>query len=109
MSTIEIYKPLSKIVKGGQYHGCWSICEDGTRRLISGKCNICNYPTNDPFWKDPKDVDFSVKTRSQKSKLKRAKMSEVVKYFTKTVEKTENALFEIQPMDYEVNFMTATY
>ena len=109
MDPIEIYKPLSKVAKNGLYHGCWGICEDGTRRLITGNCSICRYPTNDPFWMDPKDVNFSIKTRSQKSKLKRPKFDEVIKYFTKTVEKTEDALFEIKPTDYEVQYMTVTY
>ena len=79
MSTIDIYKPFSKIAKEGMYHGCWSIYEDGTRKLIS-KCCKCNYQTNDPFWKKAKEVDFSVKTRGQKS----SPMSKVVQYFTKT-------------------------
>ena len=109
MSTIEIYKPQSKIAKNGAYHGCWSICVDGTRRLFSGNCSICKYPTNDPFWKDPKDVDFSIKTRSQKAKLKKPIFEDVVKYFTETVEKTEDSLFEIKPTDYEVNFMLVSY
>ena len=109
MSPIEIYKPQSKAAKNGAYHGCWSICEDGTRRLINGKCSICRYPTNDPFWKDPKDVNFSIKTRSQKAKLKKPVFEDVVKYFTKTVEKTEDSLYEIMPNDFEVNFMTVSY
>ena len=45
MSTIEIYKPLSKIASNGNYHGCWGIYEDGTRRLIT-ECSKCRYPTN---------------------------------------------------------------
>ena len=108
MSTIEIYKPLSKIASNGNYHGCWQIYEDRTRRLIT-ECSKCRYPTNNPFWMDPKDVKFSIKTRSQKAKLQKPKYDEVIKYFTKTVEKTESAMFEVKPTDYEVQYMTVTY
>ena len=107
MTTIEVYEPLSKVVKNGKYRGCWNNYEDGTRQLIT-KCGKCFYATDDPFWKDPKDVDFSIKTRSQKAKLKRAKRDDVVKYFAKTVEKTASNMYRVQNNDYEVNVMTTS-
>ena len=59
-----IYKPISKLCENGKYHGCYSVCEDGTRMLLS-KGKYCYYATDDPFWKHAKDVDFKVETRSQ--------------------------------------------
>ena len=105
--TIEIYKPYSKLVKNGLYHGCWGIFEDETRKLIT-ECSNCRYPTNDPFWMKAEDINFSIKTRSQKAKLKKPKYDEVIKYFTRKVEKV-NALYEIKTTDYEVQYMTVTY
>ena len=107
MSKITIYKPLSKMCKDGKYQGCWSIYEDGTRMLITTN-HYCKYATNDPFWKNPKDVDFKVKTRAQKKKLVKPKMREVIKYFSKEVDKTEESLFELKPLDEEVHYITAS-
>ena len=81
MSKITIYKPPSKICRDGKYHSCWAIYEDGTRQLIT-KGRKCKFPTDDPFWKHAKDVDFKIKTRAQKAKLEKAKMKEAVKYFS---------------------------
>ena len=108
MSKITIYKPLSKLCKNGKYHGCWAIYEDGTRKLIR-KGHKCKFPTDDPFWKHPKDVEYKVKTRAQKNKLEKPKMKDVVKYFSKEVDKTEQSLFEIQPNDYDVYHMTVEW
>ena len=108
MTKITIYKPSSKLCRNGKYHGCWSIYEDGTRKIIA-KGQKCNYPTDDPFWKQAKDVDFKIKTRAQKAKLKKAKMKEVVKYFSKEVDKTEQTLFEMQPDNYDVYYMIVAW
>ena len=108
MSKITIYKPPSKLWKGGKYHGCWGIYEDGTRQLITKK-NKCKFPTDDPFWKHAKDVDFKITTRVQKAKLEKAKMKEVVKYFTKEVDRTEQNLFEMKPEDHHVYYMTVSW
>ena len=108
MSKITIYKPLSKLCKNGKYHGFWSIYEDGTRKLIK-KEHKCKFYTNDPFWKHPKDVDYKVKTRAQKNKLEKAKMKDVVKYFSKEVDNTEEDLFEMQPDDNDVYYMTVSW
>ena len=105
---IIIYKPISKICEGGKYHGCWSIYEDGTRILIS-KEHFCKYPTNDPFWKKAKEVDFKVKTRAQKTKMGKPAMKDVIKYFSKEVDKTEQTLFKMKPLDYIANFVTASW
>ena len=108
MSKITVYKPFSKMCKNGKYYGCWSIYEDGTRKLIA-KEHKCNFSTNDPFWKHPKDVDFKVKTRAQKNKLQKAKMKDVVKYFSTEVDKTEDSLFEIQLDDVDIYHMTVRW
>ena len=78
--TETIYKPVSKLCENGKYHGCWSIYEDGTRMIIS-KNMLCKYPTDDPFWKKPKDVDFKIKTRAQKRKMRKPNRYDVLKYF----------------------------
>ena len=84
----------------------WSIYEDGTRMLIS-KEHCCKYATNDPFWKEPKDVDFKVKTRAQKRKMKKTAMKDVVKYLSTEIGDEDQEIFEIKPTDYIVNFITA--
>ena len=40
---------------------------DGTNRIIE-KNFTCLYPTNVPFWKRARDVDFCVRTRSQEAR-----------------------------------------
>ena len=109
MDTVEIYKPHSKINKNGLYHGCYGVNEDGTRILITGKCSVCRYPTNDPFWMKAKDVNFKVKTRAQKEKSKRAKTDEILKYFTKTVPKNKYNDFEVASSEYKARCRTVTY
>ena len=101
-----IYKPVSKCCKNGKYHGCWSIYEDGTRMLISNNAR-CKYATDNPFWKEPRDVDFKIKTRAQKRKMNKPAMKDVVKYLTKEIGDEDQKHFKIRPNDYLVNFLTA--
>ena len=108
MSKITIYKPPSKLCRDGKYHCCWAIYEDGTRKIIT-KGHKCKFPTDDLYWKQPKDVDFKIKTRAQKAKLERPTMKEIVKYFSKEVDKTEQTLFEMRPNDYDVYHMTVDW
>ena len=108
MSKITIYKPPSKLCRDGKYHGCWAIYEDGTRQLITKGCK-CKFPTDDPFWKEAKDVGFKIKTRAQKTKLEKAKVKDAIKYFSKEVDKTEQALFEMRPDDHDVYNMTVAW
>ena len=106
MAEKSIYKPVSKCCKNGKYHGCWSIYEDGTRMLISKNLR-CKHATDDPFWKEPKDVDFKIKTRTQKRKMNKPAMKDVVKYLTKEISDEDHEHFQIKPNDYIVNFLTA--
>ena len=108
MSKITIYKLPSKLCRDGKYHGCWGIYEDGTRQLKT-KGRKCKFPTDNPFWKQAKDVDFKIKTRAQKAKLEKAKMKEVVKYFSKEVDKTEQTLFEMRADDHDVYYMIVAW
>ena len=96
-----IYKPVSKICKNGKYHGCWSVYEDGTRKLIS-KWSRCMYATDDPFWKDPKDVDFKIKTRAQKNRMARAKQ-----YLTTEIDSETQVKNGLEMNGYYVQFTTA--
>ena len=89
--------------KNGKCHGCWSIYEDGTRKLISGKF-LCKYPTDDPFWKKPEDVNFKIKTRAQKRKMRKPYRDDVLDYLT--IE-TDNSEFELKPNDPIVDYVTA--
>ena len=45
------------------YHGCAYANADGTQKMIA-KGDLCLFPTNRCFWKDPREVDDYVKTRS---------------------------------------------
>ena len=49
------------------FHGCMRKNSDGTNRIIE-KNFTCLYPTNMPFWKRARDVDFGVRTRSQEAR-----------------------------------------
>ena len=109
MATIEIFKPHSKFYKNGLYHGCYGVYKDGTRKLITGKCSKCRYPTNDPFWMKAEEVNFKIKTRAQKEKLEMADKNEVFNYFIKTVNKNIYNEFEIQAKDYEARCMTVSW
>ena len=106
MTEKTIYKPVSKCCKNGKYHDCWSIYEDGTRMVISKNAR-CKYVTDDPFWKEPRDVDFKIKTRGQKRKMNKPVMKDVVKYLTKEIGDEDQKHFEIRPNDVLVNFLTA--
>ena len=71
----KMFKPLSAAVQNGQYHGCFEIYKSSMRPVIKKgdhpqptKDNWCYLPTNDPFWKHVKDVDFKVQTREEKKK-----------------------------------------
>ena len=104
--TKTVCRPVSKICKEGKYHGCWSIYKDGTRMII-GKNQLCRYPSDDPFWKKPKDVNFTIKTRSQKRKMNKPYREEVFKYFK--VETDEKKEFELHMTDEIINYVTAWY
>ena len=106
MTEKIIYKPVSKCCKNGIYHGCWSIYEDGTRMLVSKNAS-CTYATDDPFWKEPKDVDFRIKTRAQKRKMNKPAMKDVVKYLTTEIGDEDQKNFKIRPDDDLVYFLTA--
>ena len=79
--NISEYKPLSIAVKNGKYHGCFNVYEDRTEPLIK-KGEKCYLTANDPFWKNIKDVDFKVETRSQKDKNPIVKREYIIKYLT---------------------------
>ena len=107
--TKTIYRPAGKICKEGKYHGCWSIYEDGTRLLI-GKNMLCRYPTDDPFWKKPKGIDFKIKTRSETRKMKKPNLYEVLKYCS--VENNDNLKtqeLELNMNDEITNYVAAWY
>ena len=52
---------------------------DGTSRII-GKNFRCFYPTNMPFWKRARDVDFYVRTHSQEARQDVVKRQEFNRY-----------------------------
>ena len=104
--TETIYKPVSKICKNGKYHGCWSIYEDG-KRMIIGKNMLCRYPTDNPFWKKPKDVDFKIKTRAQKRKMRKLNKNDILKYYALETDDYLQKQFEININDEIVNYVTA--
>lgn len=45
------------------YHGCAYANADGTQKMIA-KGNLCLFPTNRCFWKDPSEAESLVKTGS---------------------------------------------
>ena len=100
-----IYKPLSKCSENGIYHGCWWLYEDGTRKMIN-EGRSCHFATNDPFWKEPKDVDFKVKTRSQKERTPTANQKDVLKYLTVEINENENPI-GTKVIETDKDFMTA--
>ena len=104
--TETIYKPVSKLCENGKYHGCSSIYEDGTRMIIS-KNMLCKYPTDDPFWKKPKDVDFKIKTRAQKRKMRKPNGCDVLQYLALKTDDSLQKQFEIHMDDEIVNYVTA--
>ena len=70
--------------------------------MLINKNARCIYVTDDPFWKEPKDVDFKIKTRSQKNKMARP-----TKYLTNEIDAEVQNDFEIKPDDDLVKWMTA--
>ena len=63
------------------YHGCGLAFEDGTVPLMQASFG-CRYPTANPFWKDPVDVENRVKTRSQLCKTSTVGESYITGYIT---------------------------
>ena len=61
------------------YHGCGLAFEDGAGPLIKASLGCC-YPTANPFWKDPEDVENRVKTKSQLRKTPIVKESYITEY-----------------------------
>ena len=55
-----IYKPVSKRCENGKYHGCWSIYEDSTRKLITKNVR-CIYASDDHFGKSQKTLTLKLK------------------------------------------------
>ena len=49
------------------FHGCMNKNNDGMNHIIE-KNHTCLYPTNLPFWKRARDVDFCVHARSQETR-----------------------------------------
>ena len=86
-----MYKPLCTCSEDGKYHGCWTVYEDRTRKFIS-KGRECYFATNDPFWKDPKGVDFKIKTRAKKKQKNTpiAKQKDVIEYLTIEVDENQD-------------------
>ena len=79
------FKVLSEGRKNGMFHGCFSVNKDGTRTLID-KEDVCWYATNDPFWKILNDVNFKIKTRSQKKHQQKETAVNVMDYLCNITE-----------------------
>lgn len=61
------------------FHGCMNKNNDGTNRIIE-KNFTCFCPTNMPFWKRARDVDFCVRTCSQDTRQDVVKRQEFNRY-----------------------------
>lgn len=61
------------------FHGCMNENNDGTNRIIE-KNFTCFCPTNMPFWKRARDVDFCVRTCSQDTRQDVVKRQEFNRY-----------------------------
>ena len=61
------------------FHGCMNKNNDDTNRIIE-KNFTCLYPTNVPFWKRARDVDFCVRTRSQEARQDAVKLQDFNRY-----------------------------
>ena len=70
---------MSKVLKV-LYHTCDACYCNGTLPLIT-KERGCSRATEYPFWKDPKDVNNSVRTRNQKKKTPYIQPSMINAYF----------------------------
>ena len=68
---------------------------------------LCKYPTDDQFWKKPKDGDFKIKARAQKRKMKKTNKNEVLKYYALETDDYLQKQFEININDEIVNYVTA--
>ena len=76
--------------------------------MLIGKNMLCRYSTDNPFLKKPKDIDFKIKTRSQKRKMKKPNRYEVLKYYS--VENNDNLKtqeLELNMNDEIINYVTA--
>ena len=61
------------------FHGCMNENNDGTNRIIE-KNFTCFCPTNMPFWKRARDVDFCVRTCSQDARQDVVKRQDFNRY-----------------------------
>ena len=61
------------------FHGCMNKNNDGTNHIIE-KNHTCVYPTNVPFWKRARDVDFRVRTHSQETRQNAVKLQDFNRY-----------------------------
>ena len=61
------------------FHGCMNKNNDGTNRIIE-KNFTCFCPTNMPFWKRARDVDFCVRTCSQDARQDVVKRQDFNRY-----------------------------
>ena len=61
------------------FHGCMNKNNDGTNRIIE-KNFTCFCPTNMPFWKRARDVDFCVRTCSQDTRQDVVKRQDFNRY-----------------------------
>ena len=66
------------------FHGCMNKNNDGTNHIIE-KNFTCLYPTNVPFWKRVRDVDFRVRTRSQEARQNAVKLQDFNRYCRRRV------------------------
>ena len=61
------------------FHGCMNKNNDGTNRIIE-KNFTCFCPTNMPFWKRAREVDFCVRTCSQDTRQDVVKRQDFNRY-----------------------------
>ena len=61
------------------FHVCMKKNNDGTNRII-GKNFTCFYPTNMPFWKTARDINFCVRRRSQEARQDVVKRQDFNRY-----------------------------
>ena len=61
------------------FQGCMNKNNDGTNRIIEKYLTFL-YPTNVPFWKKARDVDFCAGTRSQEARQDAVKLQDFNRY-----------------------------
>ena len=61
------------------FHGCMNKNNDVSNHIIK-KNHTCLYPTDVPFWKRARDVDFRVRTRSQETRQNAVKLQDFNRY-----------------------------